>query len=637
MRENFKHLSWTLWLVIIIFIVGFSMSDFFTKKDPTMSDFLTVGDESIRKDKYEQQLYLTLENYNTQFQNKLTQQQINQYRIPETVLQNLISSTIVYHEALRLNLTVNDEELGKMITQHPSFQHDGQFIGRDNYERLLEMRHLRVVDFEDNFRRDLLLDKLKQVVTAGITIDEASLREIFTQQSDQVDLDYIALTPDFIKEEFNPSQEEIETYYNAHKEQYKGSEKRTGRFAFLPFESMKSELKLDDNDLYQYYRDNKDEFKIPSKRRISRIFLPYEASSRSATLKEAQNLSETLTADKFADQAKALSKDAKAENGGDWGETEWQTFSKQEISIAEKLLPQKISTPVDSGSGFSILFASEATPERYQEFNEIKPRIVSILERTKLHQLAQDLINKTAQSIKNQENLLEKISDARMQKIDSQPLGNGDPISGTDEVGYLSRTLFDLQPDELRFPVELPNGLAIAQLVTVQEATIQTLDLVTEQVKTDISQEKKARMLIDEAQKILAELTASENEKQEEILTRYGLKIEQTVYRRGNRFAYYPVKSGLDDTLFTLPLTQFSTPVDLKQAVIIPKAKKIVISSEEEYQAKRKDLFTEQLSRRKDDYFASYIMNIKQSDRYPIQFNEPLFTEIRKNALARYQ
>ena len=636
MREKFKHLSWTLWLVIITFIVGFSMSDFFAKKDPTMSDLLTVGEESIRRDKYEQQLYLTLENYNAQFQNKLTQATINQLRIPEQVLQNLISSSIVYQEAQRMNLSVSDEELSRQITENPSFQQNGRFIGRDNYKRLLEMRRIRIVDFEENFRRDILLDKLKELITAGITIDEESLREVFKQQNDQVELDYITLTPESIQEEFSHSSEEIEAYYTEHKDKYKSPEKRSGRFVFVPYEALKPDLKLDDNELYQYYRDHKNEYRTPSSRQIRRIFLPYDDTNRSATLKEAQSLAPTLTADNFAEQAKGLSKDAKAESGGDWGETEWKSLSKQEIAIAEKLQPNEISTPVDNGSGFSIFFAAKVVPESTQEFNEIKPRIVSVLEREKLHRMAAELIGKTAKTITEKDNLLEKVTDERLQKIDSQPLANGDPVSGTDELGYLSRSLFTLQLGEIKSPVELPNGMAIAQLKEINEQAVLPLDQVVEQVKSDISLEKKAQKLIAKAESIIRQLNSASSEKEREtLLTTLELKAEQTTYRRGNRFAYYPVKKGLDDMIFSLPRERYAQPIDLGQAVIIPRAKKISVSTEEEYKTKRKELFLEQLSRRRDDYFASYILN--QRDRYPIQFNEPMFGEIRKNVLARYK
>lgn len=636
MREKFKHLSWTLWLVIITFIVGFSMSDVFSKKDPTKADLLTVGEETIRQDKFEQQLYFTLENYNTQFQNKLTQQTINQLRIPEQVLQTLVGSSIINQEAARLNLTVSDEELGRQITENPAFQNNGQFIGRDNYERLLGMRRIQVSDFEDNYRRDILRDKLMSIVTAGITIDEASLRETFTQQTDQVELDYIALTPDTIAETVAADAQEIQAYFAGHKDQYKSPEKRSGRFLFLPFDTLKPEAKLEDNDLFQYYRDHKDEFKIPAKRRISRIFLPYDNTNRSATLKDAQKLAESLVSDAFAQTAQTVSKDAKAASGGDWGETEWQSLSKQEVSIAETLALKQISTPVDSGSGFAILLATEVVQEKFQEFNDLKAQITSILEREKLRRLALELIDKTAKSIKDGDNILEKVSEPKLKKIDSQALASGDPLPGTDELGYLSRSLFAMKPNEHRAPIELPNGMAIAQLIKIHEPAVQTLDQVAEQVKKDIVLQKKAQLLMVKAQGIVAELNAAADEKQlEAVLSKHSLKSETHSYRRGNRFAYYPSKPGLDNTMFSLPLAKFAAPIDLGQAVIIAKAKTITVSSDQDYQTKRSELYNEQLNKRKDDYFAAYIMN--QRDRYPIQFNETQFNEIRKNVLARFK
>lgn len=636
MREKFKHLSWTLWLVIITFIVGFSMTDIFSKKDPTMSDLLKVGEATIRKDKFEHQLYLTLENYNAQFQNKLTQQTINQLRIPEQLLQNMIASAIIHQEAEAMNLKVSDQELGRQITQNPSLQNNGQFIGRESYERLLEMRHIRVEDFEEDYRKDILRDKLKELVTAGLTLDETALLDIFRQQTDQADLDYIVLTPDTINEEFTHQEQEIEEYYNAHKEELKSPEKRSGRFLFLSFESMKPDLKLSDDELYQYFRDHKDEFKIPAKRRISRIYLPYGETDRSATLKEAQKLAESLTAEAFAETAKNRSQDSKASSGGDWGETEWKNLTKQEVSIAEKLPAQQISTPVDSGSGFSIFYAAEATPEQYPDFNTLKPRIQSILEREKLHRLAQDLIVKTAKAAESSDNILEEVKDVRLQKIDSKPLAMGDPVSGTDELGYLSRTLFSMKPGEIRSPIELPNGLAIAQLNAVEEPAVRPLDQIVDQVKDALTLQKKSAKLMAKAQLVSNELNAIGAEKKvDEIIARHNLKIESNVYRRGNRFAYYPAKEGLDEIIFTLPLNQFTNPIDLDQAIVILKAKQITVSSDTEFKQKRSQLYAEQLEKQKDEYFTSYIIN--RRDRYPIQFNEPMFNEIRKNVLARYQ
>lgn len=636
MREKFKHLSWTLWLVIITFIVGFSMTDIFSKKDPTMSDLLKVGKETIRKDRFEHQLYLTLENYNTQFQNKLTQQTINQLRIPEQLLQNMIATAIIQQEAEELNLTVSNQELGRQITQNPALQNNGQFIGRESYERLLEARRIRIEDFEEDYRRDILRDKLKNLVTAGITIDDATLRDIYTRQTDQAELDYIALTPETIEETFNHTEKEIEAYYTSHKEELKSPEKRSGRFLFLPFEAMKPELKLTDDDLYQYFRDHKDEFKIPAKRRISRIFLPYGETNRSATLKEAQQLSETLTAETFAETAKTRSQDSKASSGGDWGETEWQNLTKQEVSIAEKLSAGQVSTPVDSGSGFSVFFAAEATAEQYPDFNTLKPRIQTILEREKLRLLSRDLILKTAKEAEGNDNILEKDMDQRLQKIDSQPLANGDPIAGTDDLGYLSRTLFSMKAGETRSPIELPNGLALAQLNLVVEPAVQPLEQVAEQIRNALTLEKKTEKLLAKAQLISNELNAVGAENRvDEILARHKLKLENNVYRRGNRFGYYPQKDGLDEIIFTLPLNQFTNPIDLDQAVVILRAKQITVASEEEYKQKRAELFTEQLERQKDEYFNSYIAS--RYDRYSIQFNEPMFSEIRKNVLGRYR
>ncbi len=173
MRSNLKSLSWTLWLVILAFI-GFIFVQWGSgrfESEGLDRDVAAVGRFTISGEEFQKNLVQSLEMYSKQFKNNFSRQAINQLGIAEQVLQGMISGRIVQGEAAKLKLQVSDAELQDAIRTHPAFQRNGQFIGSEEYERLLAYNHMTVLDFENSLRKDLLANKLKELVTAGEVLD----------------------------------------------------------------------------------------------------------------------------------------------------------------------------------------------------------------------------------------------------------------------------------------------------------------------------------------------------------------------------------------------------------------------------------------------------------------------------------
>lgn len=638
MRSNLKSLSWVLWIVILTF-VGFIFVQWGAgglNLGGDKNDLVTIGGKAITGEVFQTYLARSLDNYRAQMKENFNKSFIKQLGIPEQILQNLVNSTIIQSEADKLHLNVDDEELKKSIVNYPAFQREGRFIGVEEYERMLAYNQIKVSEFEEDLKKGLVADKLKELVAGGVAPETNRLQEEYRKENDKAEIEYISFKPESIKEETNPAENEIREYYGKNKESFKTPEKRAGYVLYFKFDRYKNEIKTSEKDLFDYYKTNKEMFKVPGKIKVRRILVKYDGKSREDVLKRVDGLANGIDKNNFADKAKAISEDEKAKEGGDWGYWGWQNFSNPEQTVIEKLVEGGISTPIDTGSGFSIVNVSEKVPEKQENYDAVKNQIRSTTEREKLKALAAKSAGQFYEKIKNETNL--KIAaEKKGLKVTETPLvASGEPIKDIDEMGYLSQRFFSGQKDEITSPIELPDSLAILQLRTVMKPGWETFDQAKEKAKNEFIAQKKLDLLMTKAQNVYAQMEKLKGTKPlDEYLKKENLKFEKSEYKRGNRIAYMPVYKGLDDLVFSLNDGQLAQPIRHKTEIVLFKVISKKVTTDQDFSGQRQAFRKKKADELQNSLFASYLL--KKRIDYKIRMNMPLYEKIRDSALSRYR
>jgi peptidyl-prolyl cis-trans isomerase D len=638
MRNNVKSLSWTLWLVILAFI-GFIFVQWGSgrfESEGLDRDVAAVGSSKITGEEFQKNFAQSLEMYSKQFKNNFSRQVINQLGIAEQVLQGIISRRMIQAEAGKLGLAVSDKELQDAIRSYPAFQRDGNFIGSEEYERLLAYNHMTVKDFEEGLKKDLLSDKLKELVTAGLTLDPDTLRSDYRKENDKAELDYIAFPSDEIKTDPQVSEAEILDFYKKNPQLFQSPEKRSGEVLALKFADFKKEITLKDDELYAYFKNNKNLFRVPGKTKVSRIWIAYDAQTREQVQKKMEEIAAGLTPANFAEKARELSGDEKAKDGGDWGYWAWQNFSPQEKTMIDHLEGGGISSPVDEGTGFSILHVAEKVAEQQEEFAAVKERIRGVLENEKLKRLASDQISEAYDRIKKADSLKEGAGKLAAKVVDSGLLTQGQAIKDIDEMGYISQKLFTLRENEISQPMEFPEGVAVVRLTRIVMPETEKIEVVRDKVRKEVQNAKKLQMQMARARDVAVELNKlADSKKVEEFLKKESLKIESATYQRGNRLGDLPVTPGLDEAVFAMSENAYSAPIDLKTAAVIVKLKSKKTVSDEDFAKERDAYYRRRLAEAKNSLFGSFLMSKK--DDYKVRFNAEIFEKIKESAISRYR
>lgn len=167
---------------------------------------------------------------------KLIQARIRDRQLPPELLaievpqliQQLISDHAMAYEAGRLGIKVSSDETDNAIVDSlPAEFTKGGKVDAATLNALLQQQGISMTDVRADMSRQLLISRLQQIVTAGVVVSPREINDEYHRRNDKVRLDYAVLTPVKYQAEAQPTEAEIQAYYNAHKSSFQVPEKRS--------------------------------------------------------------------------------------------------------------------------------------------------------------------------------------------------------------------------------------------------------------------------------------------------------------------------------------------------------------------------------------------------------------------------
>src|SRR5262245_49628913 len=142
---------------------------------------------------------------------------------PKRFLDGLISKHVISQEAERLGLGASDAELAEKIRKQFS-DASGQFVGRERYKESVIARYGEIEKFENDIRDEIAQEKLREVVSASVNVSDAQVEEEYKRRNTSYDVGYVSMSTEKLAEKIQPSDEELRTYFDSHKNEYRYNE-----------------------------------------------------------------------------------------------------------------------------------------------------------------------------------------------------------------------------------------------------------------------------------------------------------------------------------------------------------------------------------------------------------------------------
>lgn len=421
------------------------------------------------------------------------------------IVQQLINERAMAYEADRLGLKVSSDETDTAIidTLPPQLIKDGKVDGA-TLAAMLQQQGMSLADLKTSTARQLLVNKLEQVVSQGVIISPADVESEFRRKNDKVKIQYALLAPAKFQAEAEPSEAELKAYYDTHKADFKVPEKRSYAIIVLDPAKIAANNMPTDAQLQAEYNSRRSEFMSPERVKVRHILLKSDASNDAVVKAKAEGLLKQLQggAD-FAKLAKENSEDpGSKDQGGDVG---WMVRGQMvpEFEKAGFALPVgQLSGLVKTTYGYHILKVEAHEQAHQQTLDEVKGQLVVDYQKRLANQQMQTLSDKVVAELRKDPAHPEKAAEAAgTTVIRAENVQAGDPIPGVGASKEFTDATAGLRKGEVMAgPVVLQDGKAVlAEVTDVQPMHPATFEEARAEARSKATQEKLNKILGDKA------------------------------------------------------------------------------------------------------------------------------------------
>ncbi|MDE3160123.1 MAG: peptidylprolyl isomerase [Acidobacteriota bacterium] len=454
--------------------------------------------------------------------------------IPEMV-QDLITQRALAYEAQRLGIEVTDADVSETIRQTiPALFPQGNFAGKDAYAAMLAQQNLTIPEFEDDLRRQILINRLRNIATHGVIVSPAEIEQAYRKKNERARIQWVKLTSDKYKSEIQPSAADLQNYFNINKAAYQTREKKNLVILIADQGKLEQALTFSDADLRRYYEQNKDSFRTPESVDVRHILLKTTekpASEEPKIKAQADDVLKQLKAGaNFAELAKKYSEDpGSSQTGGEYkGVIRGQMVPEFE-KAAFSMKPGEISDPVKTSIGYHIIQVEKHQDARLKPFEEVKNQIADQLKKQRASDMMQQIADRAQSELQKDPAHPERVAaEFNMQLVKADGVEAGKPIPEVGVSQDFDQAIGLLKKGEVSQPVALPNNkIALAVLTDVILPRPSTFEEVQDQIRTTVVANRTRGVLQKHAQELM-DHTKSTGGDLEKAAKSMGLEVKTT-------------------------------------------------------------------------------------------------------------
>ncbi len=473
-----------------------------------------VNGDQITLDEYREAYNNLIEQLRGRFGNNLDEKMIETLQVKKQALNQLIDNRLLIQESKRLKFRVSKKELADAISNITAFQSAGMFDSRI-YKNVLDRLRMTPEAFEAAQKNAMMIDKLRTLITSSAKVSDQEAREWYNWVNASVNIDFVFFDPSRYKD-IHPSVEEIKTFFENHKENYKTDAMVKARYLHFDPDRYQSKVVLSDEEIREYYDENSEAFKIPKTVEARHILLRVNQDAGPELIKKtkerALNILKLAKEGKnFAELAKQYSEGPTRDNGGYLGKFKKEDMVKPFADKAFSLKTGEISEPVRTRFGWHLIKVEKVNEASITSFDEAKNKIRKKLTEDKAKSLAYDEAEAVSDVAFEGEELVNAAKERNLNILTTDFFSSNGPQKGIDNPSKFASIAFNLLVMEISDIQEFEKGYYILQVVDKIPPKIPEFDKIKENVKTDLVKEKQEEKAKADSTAFIAALKNGKN------------------------------------------------------------------------------------------------------------------------------
>src|SRR5262249_20707890 len=148
-----------------------------------------------------------------------------------------------------------------------------KFVGKDAYAAMLAQQNLTIPEFEHDLRRSMLVNRLRSLAADGVVIAPQEIEQEFRRRNEKAKIEYVKVSGDKYKNEVQPSEEEMQSFFKGNQARYQVPEKKSLAILVADQAKLEQTVQPTDIDLQRIYNQNKDSYRTPERVKVRHILL----------------------------------------------------------------------------------------------------------------------------------------------------------------------------------------------------------------------------------------------------------------------------------------------------------------------------------------------------------------------------
>lgn len=473
-----------------------------------------INGDQITLDEYREAYNNLIEQLRNRFGNNLNEDMIKMLRVKEQALNQLIDNKLLVQEARRFKFRVSDKELAHAIMQIEAFQRAGVFDKR-MYQNVLSRLRMTPEEFEIAQREAMLIERVTDLITSSVKVSDSEVKEWINWTNASVNIDFVRFDSDKYKD-IKPSSEEIKTFFEKHKENYKTDAMVKVRYLHFDPDRYQSEVSISDEEIQDYFNENQEEFKTPKTVEARHLLLKVDQNAAPEDVEKARKKALNILkmageGKKFDELAKKYSEGPTRDRGGYLGTFKREAMVRPFADKAFSMKAGEISEPVRTRFGWHIINVEKVNEASILSFDEAKKKIKKKLIEDKAKNLAYDEAEAVSDVSFEGDDLLKSAKQRNLKILTTDFFTKKGPEKGIKNRAKFASVAFNLTVMEITDIQEFEDGYYILQVIEKIPEKIPELKQVKEKVRVDLIQEKQGAKAKEDATTFLTALKSGKS------------------------------------------------------------------------------------------------------------------------------
>lgn len=457
-----------------------------------------VDSTKIAIDDYQQSYYRLRGIYEQIYQKSLPAEVEKQLGIKKMALDNLIESVIIRKAAKKMGLSVSKEEVSAAIEAIPAFQKNGVFDFQQ-YQQTLKGNRMTTADFEESQKIELLIKKARKSVQDKATVSDADAESYFHKKNDKLELQYTIVTPESVISEVKLSDQDLNTYLQAHQEQFKTAEQISIQYFLVAPSSLAANVTVSEEEINTFYQKNIDRYQgkggilpLAEVKDKVKVDAAKQKAGKEAYEKAADIINKNIASANLQGAASALG--AKVVDSPLFTAKALPANLASEAALTKKAFMLKageMAGPVETAKGIYALKLKERKPAEVPPLAQIRSAVESAAKQDK----AKELAGKRAEEILAA--VAKGTSTAKMQETGSFSFNDQSVIPGIGVSRDLMEAAFALTTaaPAPKAPTRIDQKWVVIRLKNRTVAKTEDFQKTKEEIKKQILPKKQQEAL----------------------------------------------------------------------------------------------------------------------------------------------